>query len=343
MSIKLTLSSAVNIPSAFFNRIKTGDTSLDFLFGEGILPGSVTTLAAKHGTGKTQFCLQVLDLLASRYNVAYVSNEESIEQLAFTCKRIGVNNVPIGNVVTVKEVVELIKDQDVVVIDSFSKLKLDYDDDSKASTIERQALGMIIEAAKAYDTAVVLITHQTKGGQARGSSTLLHDVDATLYIERPEEEAKEDPNTPFRRIFFEKNRFGPSSEVVFEMTGRGYNFVQVELPSRVPKQSKGTKTQQRVEDILSSLTSRNGQAGIADIVNDTELPVHVVYTHLRELTINKQITKTGRGQQAVYKVKQQPQAKAAWGTLESRKELECRKNLEYVVDYIEHSSRIGYS
>jgi hypothetical protein len=45
----------------------------------------------------------------------------------------------------------------------------------------------------------------------------------------------------------------------------------------------------------------------------------------------------------VYKVKQQPQAKAAWGTLESRKELECRKNLEYVVDYIELSSRIGYS
>ena len=157
----------------------------------------------------------------------------------------------------------------------------------------------IIEAAKAYETAVILITHQTKGGQARGSSTLLHDVDATLYIERPEDVVKEDPSTPLRRIYFEKNRFGASAEVLFEMTSTGYNFVQVEMPAKGAKEPKKNKTTQRLESVLEFIKSKK-QATIGEISSNVDLPVHVCYTLLRELTITGKVAKRGRGESATY-------------------------------------------
>jgi DNA repair protein RadA/Sms len=104
--MKFTTASNVVIPSEYFNRITTGNEALDFLFGDGLLPGSTLTLSAKHGTGKTQFSLQLLELLSKKHSVGYVSNEETVEQLAFTCRRIGTPNVPIANVRTVADVVE---------------------------------------------------------------------------------------------------------------------------------------------------------------------------------------------------------------------------------------------
>jgi predicted ATP-dependent serine protease len=50
---KLTKISDVIVPNSFFNRMKTGVKQLDTIYGgEGILPGSVSTIAAAPGSGK---------------------------------------------------------------------------------------------------------------------------------------------------------------------------------------------------------------------------------------------------------------------------------------------------
>lgn len=46
-SSNFTKVSDVTIPSIFYNRIKTGIAEMDEMFGEGILPGSATTLTAQ--------------------------------------------------------------------------------------------------------------------------------------------------------------------------------------------------------------------------------------------------------------------------------------------------------
>ena len=50
----------VTIPSVFFKRMNSGIEQLDALFGNGLLPGSSITVAARAGLGKTTLMLQLL-------------------------------------------------------------------------------------------------------------------------------------------------------------------------------------------------------------------------------------------------------------------------------------------
>jgi hypothetical protein len=113
----------------------------------------------------------------------------------------------------VADVVNATKGLDVLVVDSFSKLQVA----KVKSTLktEKIALKNIIAAAKRNKCCVVLITHNTKTGQSKGTSQVQHDVDATLYIEK----LKDEPT--LRRVWFDKNRFGAPAEIHLEMTASG--------------------------------------------------------------------------------------------------------------------------
>ena len=292
MSTKFITAADVCISNEFFERVTTGVESFDTLFGEGLLPGSVITLSAKHGTGKTQFCLQLLQSLSSTYAVGYVSNEESTEQLAFTCKRIGTFNVPIANVVSVSDVEQIIPDLDVLVIDSFSKLKANGI--NSARKLEQYALDTIIGAAKKHKCIVVLITHNTKSGQSRGSSLIQHDVDATLYIEKSEDAPE------MRRIFFDKNRFGAPNEIYLEMTASGYSLELKEAPVIEEEQrSSVSKTQERYDSICEYLNLHR-ECFASEVAAAIELDYSKTMVLLRELRNMGRITKTGRAGDAVY-------------------------------------------
>jgi predicted ATP-dependent serine protease len=292
MSTKFITAAEVAISNEFFERIQTGVESFDALFGEGLLPGSVLTLSAKHGTGKTQFCLQLLQSLSSQYAVGYVSNEESTEQLAFTCKRINTFNVPIANISTVSDVASIIPDLDVLVVDSFSKLKAEGINSSRK--LEQYALDTIIGEAKKHKCVVLLITHNTKSGQSRGSSLVQHDVDATLYIEKSED----DPE--LRRIFFDKNRFGAPNEIYLQMTASGYSLELKEAPAEDQEHKPSTnKTQERYEKICEHL-SVCGASFASEVASAIELDYGKTMVLLRELRNMGKITKTGRAEEAVY-------------------------------------------
>lgn len=301
MSTKFTTAANIVIPDEYFNRITTGVEAFDVLLGEGLLPGSLITLSAKHGTGKTQFCLQLLESLSSTHCVGYVSNEESIEQLAFTCKRISTYNVPVANIRTVEDVAECTKNLDVLVVDSFSKLEVD--EVSSARKTERIALKEIIAAAKINKCCVILITHNTKTGQSKGSSQIQHDVDATLYIEKVEDQPH------LRRIWFDKNRFGCPQEIHMELTANGYSLELCEAPdadatSDTPRESK---TSQMYRNITSFL-DQSGISSAAEVAQAVGVDYSKAMVLLREMGAMGKIVKNGRGQDAEYSLTQPDQA-----------------------------------
>lgn len=295
--MKFTTASNVVIPSEYFNRITTGNEALDFLFGDGLLPGSTITLSAKHGTGKTQFSLQLLELLSKKYSVGYVSNEETVEQLAFTCRRIGTPNVPIANVRSVSDVVEAMQGLQVLIVDSFSKLEVE--DVRSAVKTEKIAIDSIIRAAKKNKCTVILITHNTKNGQSKGTSLVQHDVDATLYIEKDEEDST------MRRVFFDKNRFGSPNEVFLSMTANGLILQMIEKSSDedAPKKSKESKTSRQYKEIAAFLTANKGGTA-AEVAKSINVDYTKAQMLLRDMTKLDTIRKSGRGQYAMYKMVQ---------------------------------------
>jgi predicted ATP-dependent serine protease/predicted transcriptional regulator len=264
--------------------------------GEGLLPGSILTLSAKHGTGKTQFALQLLEELASTHRVGYLSNEETVEQLAFTCKRINAFNVPIGTCSTVNDVVKATAGLDVLVVDSFSKLQVA----KVKSTLktEKIALKNIIAAAKRNKCCVVLITHNTKTGQSKGTSQVQHDVDATLYIEK----LKDEPT--LRKVWFDKNRFGAPAEIHLEMTASGLILELRASPEEAAEAPKPSKTQQLYAQVLDIITSE-GTVDAGVIARRCGVDYSRSQVLLRELGAMGQVVKHGRGKEATYELSQE--------------------------------------
>lgn len=292
--MKFTTASSVVIPSEYFNRITTGNEALDFLLGDGLLPGSTLTLSAKHGTGKTQFSLQLLELLSKKYSVGYVSNEETIEQLAFTCRRINTPNVPIANVRTVQHVVDAMDTLDVLIVDSFSKLEVAK---VRSSTkTEKIAITNIIRAAKQKKCVVILITHNTKTGQSKGTSLVQHDVDATLYIDKHEDD------TSIRRIYFDKNRFGSPNEIYLQMSANGLILKMIEQSSDDEPKKKESKASRQYKEIAALLNE--GATTAAQVAKNIDVDYTKAQMLLRDMTKLDMVRKSGRGQHAMYKLVQ---------------------------------------
>ena len=85
------------------------------------------------------------------------------------------------------------------------------------------AANLIIRAAKASNTAVLLVGHVTKEGSIAGPKVLEHLVDVVVNFEG-------DRYGGFKLVRAVKNRYGATSEVaIFEMTDKG--LVPVDNPS----------------------------------------------------------------------------------------------------------------
>lgn len=214
----------VKIPDIYYNRMKTGFVEVDdFLGGQndtagGLLRGGVYIIAAGAGSGKSTFCLQVSEALVKKgHRVAYASGEESIEQLAFTCKRLGVSTVPIAVQSDLETLCEKMKDLDIIFIDSFQTISVKKHMSSRKK--ELHCIAMLCQKAKQYKCTIIALCHLTKAGVYKGSTAVLHGVDACINLHIDEE----DPGT---RIFtWGKNRFGPADrEMMITLTRNGYDF-----------------------------------------------------------------------------------------------------------------------
>ncbi len=193
----------------------------DRVCGGGLVPGSAILVGGDPGIGKSTLLLQVTGLLSKSNKCAYVSGEESIDQVRMRAKRLELENAPVelAAATNVRDICATLEDNDapaVVIIDSIQTMYVDSVDSAPGSVSQvRTSAQELIRLAKRKGFTLVLVGHVTKEGQIAGPRILEHMVDTVLYFEG-------DRGHQFRILRAVKNRFGPTDEIgVFEMTEKG--------------------------------------------------------------------------------------------------------------------------
>ena len=281
----------IEIPSRFYSRMMTGISTVDEFLHEGFLPGSTMTLTAAAGCGKTTFMVQLLEgLTKNGYSVGYCSGEENIFQLAMTCRRIKCTSLQIANLTDVDEIAKLTKTNDFLVIDSFQALTTKKKMNSMEK--ERYALMKIVKAAQENECCVCFIMHLTKAGKLKGTTLVPHTVDANLNIMI---DAEVDDQA--RRIWFSKNRFGPTNELTLMMTHSGYDMYS----KVVAKENKYVSKKNQKEAIKSDLRNAlDGVVKVDQIIQKYNVSIVYANSALRELVAEGSFKKIGRGSNAYW-------------------------------------------
>jgi len=207
-------------------RLRTGLDGLDRVLGGGLVPGSLVLLAGEPGIGKSTLLLQVAARLAhSRGVVAYITGEESAEQVALRARRIDglEERLLLLPETSCEAMLERIADLDpkLVVVDSVQTTVLDAVDAVAGSVSQvRQVASRFQHFAKTRGVPVVLVGHVTKDGSIAGPKLLEHLVDVVMSLEG-------EPGHDLRALRAGKNRFGTVAELaLYSMTGRGLEAVQ---------------------------------------------------------------------------------------------------------------------
>jgi predicted ATP-dependent serine protease len=190
--------------------------------GDGLIAGQRITVAAPRGVGKTTFLLAALQSV-SKANVglrtAYISNEECVEQLAFTATRLGCTHVMADNMTDIDAIADLMKSLDIIVIDSVAGLTCSHIHSPHLR--EEYALNRLCQSAQTEECTVFFVQHFTKDGKEKGNSGWGHAVDTTMAIYKMD---AEDYGDNVRMFEIEKNRFGSGCEVMLRMSKNGFDY-----------------------------------------------------------------------------------------------------------------------
>jgi len=211
--------------SADVPRLRTNIAELDRVTGGGLVPGSALLVGGDPGIGKSTLLLQAVGkLAASGLKTAYISGEESAEQVRRRAKRLGVSDAPVSlaSETSLGPILDglMVERPDVVIIDSIQTLWTDQLGAAPGTVAQVRACAQeLTRFAKKRGACVILVGHVTKDGQIAGPRVVEHMVDAVLYFEG-------DRAHQFRILRAHKNRFGPTDEIgVFEMRDTGLSEV----------------------------------------------------------------------------------------------------------------------
>ena len=216
-------------PSDAGSRLKTGFPELDNVLGGGILLGGVALLAGQPGMGKSTILMQICASISNAgRKVLYVSGEESAGQVKMRAIRLGASSdqLHFASSSSANDIAKTIEEDgyDLVIVDSIQTLSMAEISSAPGTVSQVSNCGnLIIRAAKASGTAVIIVGHVTKDGTLAGPKVLEHLVDVVLNFEG-------DRYGGFKTIRAIKNRFGSTTEVaIFEMASEG--LVEVKNPS----------------------------------------------------------------------------------------------------------------
>ena len=240
--------------------------------------------------GKTTFVLQMLELLNNNnYKVGYCSSEESVAQLAMTCKRLQVKKIQVCNESDVDTISKYMEDLDVIVVDSFQGL---VKGNKRGRELEKYCIEKLVVRAKETECAVILICHNTKAGGIKGSSLIIHAVDVNVSIHQIK-----DAETNARCIRFDKNRFGPATDIECFIEYAGYDFDKEVIvhDNKKDKPSKADKKKEQRDAIL-----KLPKITVTDICSSLKIDSTRAGFLLRELMMEGKLSKTGRGVDAEY-------------------------------------------
>ena len=216
-------------PSDAGSRLATGFSDLDLVLGGGILLGGVALLAGQPGMGKSTILMQICASISnSGRRVLYVSGEESAGQVKMRAVRLGAGseNLHFASSASANDIAKTIEsaEYDLVIVDSIQTLSMAEISSAPGTVSQVSNCGnLIIRAAKATNTAVIIVGHVTKDGTLAGPKVLEHLVDVVLNFEG-------DRYGGFKTIRAVKNRYGSTTEMaILEMAQQG--LVEVKNPS----------------------------------------------------------------------------------------------------------------
>ncbi|MGB1545506.1 MAG: DNA repair protein RadA [Candidatus Puniceispirillaceae bacterium] len=230
-TVELKLLSAANAEGAY-KRHYTNIEEFDRVTGGGLVPGSAVLIGGDPGIGKSTLLLQlVCELGLAGQKTAYITGEESVEQVRMRALRLGLQNAEAGlaaatNAADIAETVRNTPDLDLLVIDSIQTMFVPGLDSAPGTVSQvRASAHELIRATKNSRATVIFVGHVTKDGAIAGPRVLEHMVDCVLYFEG-------DRSHHFRILRGVKNRFGATDEIgVFEMSESGLQ--QVPNPSEL--------------------------------------------------------------------------------------------------------------
>ena len=230
-TVELKLLSAANVEGAY-KRHLTNIEEFDRVTGGGLVPGSAVLIGGDPGIGKSTLLLQlVCELGLAGQKTAYITGEESVEQVRMRALRLGLQNAEAGlaaatNAADIAETVRKTPDLDLLVIDSIQTMFVPGLDSAPGTVSQvRASAHELISATKSSRATVIFVGHVTKDGTIAGPRVLEHMVDCVLYFEG-------DRSHHFRILRGVKNRFGATDEIgVFEMSESGLQ--QVPNPSEL--------------------------------------------------------------------------------------------------------------
>ena len=208
------------VPSDAKECLKTPFKDLDTVLGGGFLKGSVTLLTGQPGIGKSTLLMQICAFVAKEHNVLYISGEESAGQVKLRAVRLGAESDKL-NFASSTSGNDIAKTIESAEFDSIQTLSLAEISSAPGGVSQVTNCGnLIIRAAKATDTAVVIVGHVTKEGTLAGPKVLEHLVDVVVNFEG-------DRYGGFKTVRAVKNRFGSTQEVaIFEMANSGLKEVK---------------------------------------------------------------------------------------------------------------------
>lgn len=213
-------------PTHDVTRISTGSSEFDRVLGGGLVPGSVVLVSGDPGIGKSTLLLQVMGKLASnKVRVAYISGEESSNQVKIRADRLGAKEPDLRfaattSVIDILATLSAADAPQVVVIDSIQVMYMETVPGAPGTVSQvRACTHELTRLAKTKGITLLLVGHVTKDGQIAGPKLLEHMVDTVVYFEG-------ERGHQFRILRAQKNRFGAASEIgVFEMQDKGLTEV----------------------------------------------------------------------------------------------------------------------
>lgn len=219
---------AVPISEAVDGSLRPAPTRIgevDRVLGGGLVPGSVTLLGGEPGIGKSTLLLQLAGALAQQgARCAYVSAEESAQQVATRAHRLGVDSpdvwlVPETDLPAALDVVDEVT-PDVLFVDSIQAVGDKASSSAPGSLAQvRGCTQLLVEEAKRRELTTIIVGHVTKEGELAGPKVLEHSVDTVLSFEGERHHA-------LRLLRAVKHRFGGTHELgLFEMGESGLEGV----------------------------------------------------------------------------------------------------------------------
>lgn len=187
------------------------------------------TIAGGQGSMKTRFCFQLMNALAQNYKVGHASIEEHPESALYFdkakqyCNDKALHNISAPEINSIEDVHKLTRENDVIVIDSFSKLQ----EMDKNCQLDK-------DFRKAYNGKLFIIIYQlTSDGKMRGGAKSQFDGDCIAFIEKK-------PNYTENYVWWDKNRYQSTPELKYNIySGK----IQKEPEPEAPKQKDKPKTE----------------------------------------------------------------------------------------------------